>query len=189
MSAPSDLTDVALPDWVGTPLTATGSPETPISDRTAVGSDIAGAIEQFAGLDDPLMNPLGGVATGYVQYQNSIAQLRAIRLLESAVAGGIDMMLGQLPGVPVGVQPFVPIVDALVLAPLSKEHDMKLGIADNINGMLRGVFGLADSVTPGGGAEVSEARTRAKAETGDLGEASRLLASLWHWVRETDTGR
>lgn len=188
MSAPPPLTEVALPDWVDTPLPGEGAEsDTSGMDRSAVSTDVAGAIGAPANLS-PFLNPLGAYAVFLAQREKSIARNSAVRFVEALGAFTFDLAIGAAPGVPAPMQPLVPVVDALVLAPASRALGANLGIADNVNGLLRGLAASIDARVAGGGGVESQARARARAETGEMGEITRLLTSFIHWCRGTDVG-
>jgi hypothetical protein len=182
------LGEVALPEWVGRPLSGeSAESDASGAERSAVATDVAGAIGAPASLS-PFLNPLGAYATFLAQREKSIARNSTVRLAEALSAFAFDLFIGATPGVPGAVQPLVPVLDALVLAPASEALGTKLGIADNVNGILRGLFASLDARVSGGGGAESQARARARAETGDMGEVTRLLTSFLHWCRGTDVG-
>jgi hypothetical protein len=188
MATIAPLTSVELPDWVDTPLTGAGAaPDMSIAGNVAIATDVLGTIPNLP-VVGPVLNPLGAFATAYAQWEESIAKNKALRFTEAFSAFVIDWGLGTIPGLPKSWQPLVPVADALGLAPSSQVRGgPSWGIADNVNGLLRTLSATIDARLHGGGGVESQARGRARAETGDAGAVSSLLTSLWHRMRRSDT--
>ena len=185
MSGVEKLPEVKLPDWVDLPLTGAGAPDdTRFLADTAKGTDIVGgAFEMLFSVELPSMNPAGAAATAVAQYQQSIAQHWAIRMADAAAAGVFDLVIG---GAKAPWGPLVPIVDALVVAPLSREFGADLSAAGNFNGAVHALAGLADAHYAG--EEESGVRTRARSEIGDLGVLPRLVAAALARFRRWKAG-
>ncbi len=186
MSAPPPLDQVPPPDWLGEPLTGKGAPgETGEADGVATGADVGGLAGAAGGLGGGFglaMDGLGGSGTFVSQYKQSTATHEGFKIADAIVGGAADIALGKAPLLPEVGQSLIPVVDGLIIKPVAKAvFKVDFSVGDTVSAGVRALTALAEGLSTD--SREAMARTRARAEMGEMGSLSKGVARFVAWLR------